>query len=112
VDLKQYFRKMREIENTIAEPFVLIASLETPDGGKAGMLTEVTRFVAAKMIIEGRAVLANEGQKEAFAAQQEALRKAAAKAELAKRVQVAILADSDMGSSTPAKKNDSPSARK
>jgi len=113
VDLKQYFRKMREIEGTIIEPFVFIVSLETPDGGKAGMVTEVSRFSAAKMIIEGRAVLASESQKEAYLAQQETARNAAEKAQLAKRVQVAILADPEFGSSTPAKKNsDSPSVRK
>lgn len=104
---------MREIESTIAEPFVLITSLETPDGGKAGMVTEVSRFTAAKMIIEGRAVLANDSQKEVYAAQQESARKAAAKADLAKRVQVAILADSDLGNPIAGRKNnDSPSARK
>ena len=112
MDLKQYFRKMREIEGTISEPFVLIVSLETPDGGKAGMVTEVSRFNAAKMIIEGRAVLANESEKEAYIARQEAARKAAEKAELAKRVQVAILADPDTGSLPTKKPSDSPSARK
>lgn len=113
MDLKQYFRKMREIEGTIIDPFVFIVSLETPDGGKPGMVTEVSRFSAAKMIIEGRAVLASESQKEAYLAQQETARKAAEKAQLAKRVQVAILADPDFGSSTPAKKSsDSPSVRK
>ena len=104
---------MREIESTIADSFVFIISLETPDGGKAGMVSEVSRLNAAKMIIEGRAVLADESQKEAYLAQQEAARKAAEKAQLAKRVQVAILADPELGSSMPAKKSsDSPSARK
>lgn len=113
MDLKQYFRKLREIENGIADPYVLIASLETPDGGKAGVMTEVSRFGAAKMIIEGRAVLATEKQKEAYLAQQEAARKAAERAAMAKRVQVAILADSDFDGSTGTKKsNDAPSARK
>lgn len=113
MDLKQYFRKMREIEGAITDPFVLIMSLETPDGGKGGMVTEVSRLSAAKMIIEGRAVLADESQKEAYLAQQEAARKAAEKAQLANRVQVAILADPELGSSVPAKKNsDSPSTRK
>ena len=113
MDLKQYFRKMREIEATIVDPYVMIVSLETPDGGKAGMVTEVSRLSAAKMIIEGRAILANENQKEAYMAQQEAARKAAEKAELSKRLQVAILADGELGKSVSEKKNsDSPSARK
>jgi hypothetical protein len=111
VDLKQYFRKLREIENGIADTYVLIASLETPDGGKAGMVTEVSRFNAAKMIIEGRAVLANEKQKEAYEAQQEVLRKAAERAAMAKRVQV-VLADSEFETPAAKKTSDSPSTRK
>lgn len=105
MDLKQYFRKMREIESTISEPYPLVISLETPDGGKAGMTTEVSRLNAARMIIEGRAVLANEGEKQAYREQQAAARAAAEKAELAKRVQVAILTDSDLRSSLHSKKN-------
>jgi hypothetical protein len=113
VDLKQYFRKMREIESTILEPFVLIVSLETPDGGKPGMVTEVSRLSAAKMIIEGRAVLASEAEKQAHIAQQEAAKKAAEKLELSKRLQVAILADPDLGNATAGKKtSDSLNTRK
>jgi hypothetical protein len=105
VDLRQYFRKMRELESNISEPFPVVVSLETPDGGKPGMLVEVSRFNAAKMIIEGRAVLATEDEKNAYREQQAAQRSAAEKAELAKRVQVAILTDSDFGVSSPSKKN-------
>jgi hypothetical protein len=112
VDLRQYFRKMRELESNISEPFPVVVSLETPDGGKPGLMTEVSRFNAAKMIIEGRAVLATEGEKKTYREQQAALRSAAEKAELAKRVQVAILADSDFGASPPKKHNDSASERK
>lgn len=113
MDLKLYFRKKREIEQSISEPFPVVISLETPDGGKAGILTEVSRANAALMIIEGRAVLANEAEKTAYFERQAALRNAAEKAELAKRVQVAILTDSDLSSSVTAKKNnDLSSSRK
>lgn len=105
MDLKQYFRKMREIESNISEPFPVIVSLDTPDGGRAGMLTEVSRFNAAKLIIEGRAVLANQSEKAAYRERQAELRSAAEKAELAKRVQVAILTDSDLNSPITAKKS-------
>ena len=113
MDLKQYFRKMREIESTIPEPFVLVVSLETPDGGKPGTVTEVSRLSAAKMIIEGRAVLANESEKQAYFAQQEAAKKAAEKYELSKRLQVAIVTEADLAGATAGKKtSDSPSTRK
>ena len=96
MDVKQYFRKMREIEESLTEPYPVVVSLETPDGGKAGSICEVPRVVAAKMILERRANLASIEQKELFFQQQEAAKKAAEKAELARRVQVAILADPDL----------------
>lgn len=104
MDLKQYFRKMREIESTISEQYPLVISLETPDGGKAGMVTEVSRLNAARVIIEGRALLANESEKQAYREQQAAARAAAEKAELAKRVQVAILSESDLRSTVQSKR--------
>lgn len=96
MDIKQYFRKMREIEGSITEPYPVIVSLETSDGGKAGAVCEVPRTVAARMILERRANLASIEQKELFFQQQEAAKNAAEKTELARRVQVAILADPDL----------------
>ncbi|MBV9406489.1 MAG: hypothetical protein JO211_14190 [Acidobacteriaceae bacterium] len=95
MDVKQYYRKMREIENTLTEKDVLVMSLETPDGGKAGVLSEVSREVAAKLMVEGRAVLATAEEKQAYVDDQANARKLAHKAELARRLQVAIIADSD-----------------
>ncbi|MFL6465529.1 MAG: hypothetical protein ACJ73N_14105 [Bryobacteraceae bacterium] len=100
MDVKQYFRKMREIEVSLTEPYPVVVSLETSDGGKAGAVCEVPRSVAAKMILERRATLASIEQKELFFQQQETARKAAEKAELARRVQVAIIADPDLQATT------------
>lgn len=58
MDLKAYFHKVREIESTIESDYVVVVSLETPDGGRPGQMTEVTRQVAARMIIDGKARLA------------------------------------------------------
>jgi hypothetical protein len=96
VDIKQYFRKIREIEGSLTEPYPVVFSLETSDGGKAGLACEVPRAVAAKMIVERRAALASVEEKELFFQQQEAAKKVAEKAELARRVQVAIIADPDL----------------
>lgn len=104
MDLKQYYRKMREIEKSLAEPYVLIVSLETADGGKAGVVSEVPREIAAKTIVESRAVLATEDDRNAYRKQQAAAQKAAHKAELSRRVQVAIIADSDIEPAVPGKK--------
>jgi hypothetical protein len=96
MDVKQYYRKLREIENGFQDEFPTIVSLDTPDGGKAGLISEVSRANAARMLVEGRAVLATEDQKAQFAAHQAASRKAAEQAEIAKRVQVAILTESEL----------------
>ena len=53
MDLRQYFKKIRETEAALTEPFPLVVSLHTEDGGKPGMVSEVSREVAAKMIVEG-----------------------------------------------------------
>ena len=58
MDLRGYYQKIREVESKIADAFAVIMSLETPDGGKAGTQTEVTRSLAAKMIVNGLAKLA------------------------------------------------------
>jgi coenzyme F420-reducing hydrogenase alpha subunit len=96
MDLKQYFRKIRQVEAGLVETFPLVVSLETPDGGKPGLVSEISREEAAKMIVEGRAVLASEEKKELYREQQARAKEAAEKAELAKRVQVAIISDRDL----------------
>jgi hypothetical protein len=101
MDLKQYYQKIREIEARLEEKYPVVVSLETTDGGKAGVITEVSQITAAKLIFEGRAALATEAEKQAYREQQAIARKMAAKAELAKRLQVAIIADQDAVSTVP-----------
>lgn len=98
MDVKQYYRKIHEVEAGLTEPYSVVVSVETADGGKAGIASEVSRAVAAKMIVEGRAVLASAIEKEQYLEQQALAKKSAEKAELARRVQVAIISDSDLRS--------------
>ena len=112
MDVKQYYRKLREIEATLTEQYVLVVSLETPDGGKAGRVSEVSREIAAKMMLEGRAVLASEKKREAYFQQQTAAKKAAQKAELARRVQVAIIADPGINTASTGKQDNEPESGK
>ncbi len=113
MDVKQYYRKIREIENTLTDSYPLVVSLETADGGKAGLVSEVSRSVAAKMIVEGRATLASDKDRSRYADAHIAAKKAAEKAEMAKRVQVAIIADPGMHSEITNKKGaDVPSGGK
>jgi hypothetical protein len=109
MDVRQYFRKLREAEANIPDVHPLVMSLETEDGGKAGLITEVHRHIAAKMIVEGRAVLANEEEKARYREQQLASQLAAEKEQLARRVQVAIIRDSDLQQQLSSRKSNTPS---
>jgi hypothetical protein len=58
MDLRNFYQKMRKLESQIPDAHVVVVSLETSDGGKAGRMTEVKRETAARLITEGRALLA------------------------------------------------------
>ncbi|MBI3665534.1 MAG: hypothetical protein HY236_04795, partial [Acidobacteria bacterium] len=66
MDLRSYYRKLRETEKKISEEFVVVKSLVTPEGGIAGRLTEVRRELAAKMLVDGLGELAGKEEAEAF----------------------------------------------
>lgn len=68
-DLRAYFDKIKKLEEVISEPFTVVVSVPTSDGGKAGVLTEVSRHQAARLVTEGKARLANEEETEAFRAE-------------------------------------------
>jgi hypothetical protein len=95
MDVRQYYRKLREVEAGITEPYVLVTSLETSDGGKAGIVCEVSREQAAKLIVEGRVTLSDETEKKTFFAKHAAEKKALEKADIARRLQVTIVSAPD-----------------
>jgi hypothetical protein len=88
MDVKSYYKKIREKEQEIASPFAIVSSLETPDGGRAGVLTEVTRELAARMMVEGRGRLANEAEVKEYREARERARLEAEERELAGRLVV------------------------
>ena len=47
MDLKAYYRRIRETEASFEDEFPVVKSLATESGGCAGRLTETTRAVAA-----------------------------------------------------------------
>ena len=48
MDLRAFYQKIRKITAEITEDAAVIISRETPDGGRAGVKTEVPREVAAQ----------------------------------------------------------------
>src|SRR5947207_6351446 len=65
MDLKTYYRKLRDLEATLPDEVVVI-SKETPEGGRAGHITEAPRHVAARLIVEGAAEQASAADAEQF----------------------------------------------
>ncbi len=96
MDMKVYYQKVRQVEGTISEPHVVVVSEATPDGGRAGVRTEVARRVAAEMVVEGRARLATEDEARAFREEMAEASRSAAQALAAKRMQITVISEADL----------------
>jgi hypothetical protein len=96
MDLRDFFKRVRDVEAAIGDDYPVVVSYATSDGGKAGVITETPRSVAAMLIAEARARLATP---EEAAAHQESVRVAIVqveKAALADKIQVALVTDADL----------------
>lgn len=91
MDLRSYYKKVRETEESLKGDHFVLVSLETPEGGKAGVLTEAPRHVAARLIAETRARLATTEEAREFHDEHQAAREAREQEEAAKRVQVMVI---------------------
>ena len=96
MDIRLYFQKVADVESTIAGQHAVIVSLETPEGGKAGALTEADRNVAARLVVEGRARLATPEETKRFRDDAAAAKKAFEDNETASRVQVTVISEADL----------------
>lgn len=74
MNLQQYYRRIRECEEGLASRDVWVASLATADGGREGVLSEVPRRVAARMVVDGLARLAEPEEIEREVARRESRR--------------------------------------
>ncbi|MGA7411693.1 MAG: hypothetical protein WBW33_14535 [Bryobacteraceae bacterium] len=95
MDLRQFYKKVREVEASLAQPYVMVTSLETSEGGRQGVVSEVGREVAAMLIVGAKVALATESEVDAYRKWQADARAAHEKAELAKHLQVTIISDAD-----------------
>jgi hypothetical protein len=72
MDLRAYYEKIRRIEALIEAVFAVVTSRATPDGGRAGVMTEMPRAMAARLIADGKADLASPEETARFRAEAEA----------------------------------------
>lgn len=96
MDIRSYYQKKAVIEQQISQPFAVVVSEDTPDGGRAGMVIEVSRAVAAQMIVEGKARFASDEETKDFFDKAEADRLAAEQQRTASKLQVAVLSENDV----------------
>jgi len=89
MNLTSYYQRLREVEQSLGGPFVVLVSHATPDGGKEGLLTEVPKELAAKMIVDGRARLADENAASEFREKRAEAKRTTESEAAASRVQVA-----------------------
>jgi hypothetical protein len=96
MDLRMYYQKIRDVAGAIAGENVVVVSRETPDGGKAGVRSEVKRDVAARLVVDGKARLATAEESEQFYADAQEARARAEQAAAASKMQVTVITDHEL----------------
>lgn len=91
MDLRQYYKKLHELESNMPETHVLVVSVETGDGGKEGVVTEVPRRNACQLILDGRAKRLGPEQEAEYRTQETLMRGAFERAKTASRIQVQLM---------------------
>ena len=96
MDLRSYYKKVKEAEEQLQGEYLVMVSFATPEGGKDGVKTEVPRRLAAQLIAEGRARIASDDEAILFyEANREALLQHQ-QDEAARRVQVMVIPSSEL----------------
>jgi hypothetical protein len=90
MDLRAYYRRIREIEETIDDEWPIVISKATRDGGRAGVLSEVPRFLAAKLIVEGIAEIADAIAAKKHRREQEEARRVAGQKQSGSRIEIQL----------------------
>lgn len=96
MDLQIYYKKIRETEESLSSPSVVVVSHETPDGGREGVRTEVSRRIAAKLIVEGSARLATAEEARNFQEQKSENKRRADQIAAASRMQFTVVSPAEL----------------
>lgn len=96
MDLRLFYQKLRKIEQEITDPHVMVVSQETPDGGRAGQKIEVSRSIAARSVLEGRARLASAEEAAEYRAEIAQAKQEAEQRAESQRIQVNVVSEADL----------------
>ena len=95
MDLRAYYQKLRQIEASLPDADLVVVSLGTPDGGRAGLSTEVPRAIAARLIAEGNARVATAEEAQKHRELHVEARRLAEQAAKASRIQVTVVSEAE-----------------
>lgn len=95
MDLTIYYQKIRDEQAKMTDDYPVVVSLETADGGKAGVRTEVPKALAARMLVDGVVREATPAETKAFRDAKTEAKQAADAAAEAARVQLNIVPRKD-----------------
>jgi hypothetical protein len=98
MDLKVYYKKISEAASAIKNEFAVVVSKESADGGKPGVMSEVTRQQAAKLSVEGRVRIATAEEAKGYYEALAQARKQTEEAASQQKMQFAILPESAIDS--------------
>jgi hypothetical protein len=96
MDLRSYYRKVRETEAGLTGEHHVMVSLPTSEGGKEGVRTEVPRSIAATLIAEGRARVATREEAAEFHTANREAKARHDQQEAADRIQVMVIPSQDL----------------
>lgn len=91
MDLKGYYRKLREKAAELPDGDQVVVSEATADGGVAGVVSVVPKEVACRLLVEGRARLASAEEAEVYRAEQAEARAEWLRARAAERIHVQLM---------------------
>jgi hypothetical protein len=96
MDVRSYYRKVKDTEEGLKGSEVVLVSLATPEGGKEDVRTEAPRNVAARLIVEGRARVATDAEAAEFREGLRTARQKHEREEAARRVQIVVVPQAEL----------------
>lgn len=91
MDVKGYYRRLREKEAELPDGDLVVVSEATADGGQEGVVSVVPKQIACRLLVEGRARLASAEEKLRFEREERAAREAWQKVQEAQRIHVQVM---------------------
>jgi hypothetical protein len=95
MDLRSYYTKIRETDELLTGEHIVVVSLQTSEGGKPGVRTEVPRAIAARLIAEVRARVATDEEAIEFYEMHREAKERIDHDEAARRLQVMVIPASE-----------------